>query len=92
MPTVDVTFTEDGRKRFAEIAGANVGKQLAIIFEGKVLSAPTLQSAITGGHAQITGHFTAEEARAIASALAKPLESNPPAARDPKDPPAKAPR
>ncbi|MEK0451324.1 MAG: hypothetical protein RL088_3592 [Verrucomicrobiota bacterium] len=92
MPTVDVTFTGDGRKRFAEITGANVGKQLAIIFEGKVLSAPTLQSAITGGHAQITGHFTAEEAQAIASALVKPRESNPPTAPDPKDPPAKEPR
>ena len=69
---IDVTFTEAGGKRFAEITGANVGKQIAIVVDGKVLSAPMLRSAIPGGRAQITGRFTAEEAEAIAKALGSP--------------------
>jgi len=66
---IEVTFTDAGANRFAEMTGANIGRRLAIIFDGKVLNAPTIHSAITGGHAVITGNFTAIEAEAITAAL-----------------------
>ena len=65
---IDVTLTEAGAKRFAEITAANIGKRLAMIFDGKLLSAPTIQSVIHD-KAVITGHFTAAEAEAIAKTL-----------------------
>jgi hypothetical protein len=83
MPTINVTFTEAGSKRFAEITGTHRGRQLAIVFDGKVLSAPTLQSAITDGHAQITGNFKADEAQAIVNALTKRQEPKTSAAPKP---------
>ncbi len=65
---IEVTLTEAGAKRFAEITGANIGKRLAMIFDGKLLSAPTIQSVIQD-KAVITGRFTAAEAEAIAKTL-----------------------
>jgi hypothetical protein len=79
MPTIDVTFTESGGKRFAEITGAHRGRQLAIVFDGKVLTAPTLQSAITGGHAQITGSLTVGEAEAFVKAMTEGSRTKMPA-------------
>ncbi len=68
--SIIVALSEAGAKRFAEITGANIDKQLAIVFDGKVLSAPIIRSAISGGQAQITGSFTPAEAEAIAKILA----------------------
>ena len=70
-PVIEVTFTEAGAKRFAEITGASINKRLAIVFDGKVLSAPTIRTAITNGRAVISGNFTAAEAEAIAQTLKK---------------------
>ncbi len=66
---VEVDFTPAGAKRMAEITGANIGKRLAVVFEGKMLSAPTIQSVIHG-KAVITGNYTAAEvAQKIAQML-----------------------
>ncbi len=66
---IKLDLTAAGGKRFGEITGANLHKQLAIVFDGKVLFAPVIQTAITGGQAQITGRFTAAEAEEIVKVL-----------------------
>ncbi|MBI5687701.1 MAG: protein kinase [Verrucomicrobia bacterium] len=67
--SVEVEFNQTGAKRFAEITSANIGKRLAVVFDGKVVSAPTIRSVIRD-KAVITGNFTAVEvAEAIVNAL-----------------------
>ncbi len=61
QPAVDFTFNSDGAQKFSEITGANIGKQLAIVLDDVVYSAPNIQSRI-GARGQITGNFTREEA------------------------------
>ena len=68
-PSVEVTFTQEGAKRFAELTRKNVGRSLAIMVDGQVISAPTIRSEIRGGRALITGSFTLEEAKRIAEGL-----------------------
>jgi preprotein translocase subunit SecD len=51
---VALTFTEAGGDRFEEITGANIKRRFAIILDGKIASAPVIQSRIAGGHASIT--------------------------------------
>jgi preprotein translocase subunit SecD len=51
---VALTFTDMGGKAFGKITAANIKRRFAIILDGRVESAPVIQSAITGGHAQIT--------------------------------------
>src|SRR5690606_20787897 len=51
---VALTFTDAGGDRFEEITGANIKKRFAIILDGKVESAPVIQTKISGGRAQIT--------------------------------------
>ena len=46
---VGVTFTDEGAKKFAEATAANVGKQIAIIYDNEIVSAPVVNEAITGG-------------------------------------------
>ncbi|OUR97307.1 protein-export membrane protein SecD [Halobacteriovorax marinus] len=53
-PYVSLEFKSAGAKLFEEITGANIGRQLAIILDGNVYSAPNIQSRIGGGRAQIT--------------------------------------
>lgn len=64
---VSLTFTEEGSKTFAEVTEANVGKQISIVYDGEVISAPTVQEAITGGKCQIDGMSSIEEAKELAS-------------------------
>ena len=52
---VSLKLTKEGKKKFAEATEANVGKQIAIVYDNAVLSAPTVQEAITGGQAEING-------------------------------------
>ncbi len=65
--SVTVDFNEAGARRFAEITGANIGKRLAVVFDGKLLSAPTIRTVIHD-KAIITGNFTATE---VAETIAK---------------------
>ena len=64
---VSLTFTEEGKKKFAEVTEANVGKPLAIVYDNAILSAPNVKEAISGGQAQIDGMSDIEEAQNLAS-------------------------
>ncbi len=64
-----LNFNSQGAVDFANVTKKNVGRQLAIILDGKLYSAPTINQAITGGNAQITGNFAREDAENIANAL-----------------------
>ena len=64
---VDLTFTAEGAQKFGEVTSANVGKTLPIVYDGEVISNPEVQSAITGGTAQITKIGSFEEAEILAS-------------------------
>lgn len=58
-----------GRQKFADLTARNVGKKIAIELNGQVLTAPVVQEAITGGHAQISGSRNVEEAEHLAILL-----------------------
>jgi preprotein translocase subunit SecD len=64
-------FDSDGTKTFTEISKALVGteKQFAIVLDGQVISAPTMDALITNGQAQISGSFTPAEAKSLATSL-----------------------
>ena len=68
-PMVHIEFNGNGRLLFGKLTGENVGRQLAIVLDDKVYSAPTIQTRITGGSAQITGKFSLEEATDLATVL-----------------------
>ena len=66
-----VTFTLDrvGAKRFGKATTTGIGKQLAIVLDGKIISAPVIQDAIVSGSGQITGGFTFQTATDLALLL-----------------------
>jgi len=66
---VDFSLSPGGAERFAEITGKNIGQRLAIVIDGKLITAPIIQSPITGGRGQITGNFTKQEAKDLAAKL-----------------------
>ena len=68
-PIVTFAFDRQGALTFAEITAANIGQRFAVVLDGKVLTAPVIQSAIPGGQGQITGSFTPEEAQTLAVLL-----------------------
>ncbi|MEJ5366194.1 MAG: protein translocase subunit SecD [Desulfosoma sp.] len=68
-PYVALEFDPQGARIFERITGENVKKQLAIVLDGVVYSAPVIQEKISGGRASITGSFTMEEARDLAIVL-----------------------
>jgi len=68
-PVVALEFNPEGAKKFAQITADNVGKNLAIILDGKVQSAPLIKEAIPSGEAVITGSFTPEKAADLALVL-----------------------
>ena len=74
-PEIDFTLNSDGATLFGDITKNNVGQRLAIILDGVVISAPTINGAILGGSGQITGSFTEKEAFELATALENPLEA-----------------
>jgi SecD/SecF fusion protein len=79
---IGLKFTSAGGDRFADITGEidRVAREggprgrLAIVLDGKLYSAPVVQTAITGGSAQITGSFTDREAVELANVLNNPLD------------------
>ncbi len=66
---VSLTFTPEGTTRFADATTNNVGKRIAIIYDGRVVSSPMVREAITGGQCQIDGMADYEEANSIASTI-----------------------
>ncbi len=69
-PDITIAFNSTGARRFGRVTQENVGKPFAIILDNKILSAPTIQSAILGGTASISGSFTVESANQLAVSLA----------------------
>ena len=67
--TVALRFDRDGRGKFAEDTTDNVGEALAVLLDGRVQSAPTIQEPIIGGTASISGNFTFEESQYLANIL-----------------------
>lgn len=68
-PVVSFRLNGQGARRFADISSQNIGRRFAIVLDNKVISAPVIQSAITGGSGQITGNFTEETANDLAVLL-----------------------
>lgn len=66
---VNLEFDKEGARLFAEATAANVGKPIAIVLDGKVVSAPNVNEPIPSGQAQIEGNFTAKEAQDLAVLL-----------------------
>ncbi len=69
QPCVSMKMNVDGARRWAALTKANLKRSVAIVLDDNVYSAPTVQSEITGGNSQITGHFTAEDTRDLANVL-----------------------
>ena len=66
---VSLTFTDEGSKAFAEATARLIGQRIAIIYDNVIYSNPTVQTAITGGTAQITGMTSYDEAKNLASTI-----------------------
>lgn len=78
-PSVGLTFSSDGAKKFAEITKRNIGRPLAIFLDNHVVTAPKVETAITDGKAVITGNYTLDEAKRLviqlnAGALPVPIK------------------
>ncbi len=69
QPVVTFRFNSSGARKFADVTSANVGKPFAIVLDNKVISAPVIQTPITGGSGQITGNFTVQSANDLAVLL-----------------------
>ena len=66
---VSLKLTDEGAKVFGEVTSENIGNRLPIVYDGETISNPEVQSAITGGEAQITGMATFEEAENLATQI-----------------------
>ena len=66
---VALKLTDEGAKIFGEVTSENIGKNLPIVYDGETISYPRVQTAITGGEAQITGMANFEEAETLATQI-----------------------
>ena len=66
---VELNFTKEGTKKFAEATEANLGKQIAIVYDNEIISNPTVNNVIENGQAVIEGAMSYEEADALASTI-----------------------
>ena len=66
---VNLEFSDEGAKKFADLTTKNVGRRIAILLDGEVLTNPNVREPITGGRAEITGQESQEEAHRIAMLL-----------------------
>jgi SecD/SecF fusion protein len=73
--TVALKFDAEGAKQFGKITEQYKGYRFAIVLDGVIQSAPVIRDAIYGGEAVITGRFTEQEARGLASVLENPLQT-----------------
>ena len=67
--SISFTLHGPGAQKFGKATAANIGTPFAIVLDNRIVSAPTIQSAITGGSGQITGQFTLQEAEQLAVVL-----------------------
>ena len=68
-PGIELSMTDSGKAKWAGITGQNMGKNIAMILDGKLVCAPLVRARIDVGIAIINGLFTEKEARRIASGL-----------------------
>jgi protein-export membrane protein SecD len=68
-PVVSLQFNPEGSALFEKITKENVGKTVAIFLDGSPISIPTVNEAITGGKAQISGNFKAQDAKVLVGRL-----------------------
>ena len=68
-PVIEIAFTKNGTEQFATLTEKSVGKRLAIVIDGKLCSAPVIQSPISSGKAQISGNFSKDEAKDLAKRM-----------------------
>ncbi|MBC5773995.1 protein translocase subunit SecDF [Pontibacter sp. KCTC 32443] len=69
QPEINMSMNPTGAKKWARLTGNNVGRQIAIVLDNYVYSAPVVQGEITGGSSSISGNFTIEEAQDLANIL-----------------------
>jgi SecD/SecF fusion protein len=72
---VSLKLTRAGAETFRRVTRDNINNRLAIVLDNEVVSAPTIQSEIPNGEAVITGNFTSEEARNLATVMENPLQT-----------------
>lgn len=68
-PAVSFAFNGQGARKFGDATARNIGKKFAIVLDGKVISAPVINSALPGGSGIITGNFTPESAAELSLLL-----------------------
>jgi preprotein translocase subunit SecD len=68
LPAVNFSLNQEGARKFGQVTGANIGRQLAIILDNRVFSAPVIESRITD-EGRINGSFTSQEAQDLALVL-----------------------
>lgn len=68
-PIVSLQFNDEGRRLFGDITQRNLGKRLAIFLDGEIISAPTVQTAITDGKAVITNIGAVQDAKELVTRL-----------------------
>ena len=68
-PAVSMSMNPEGTRVWARLTADNIGKSIAIVLDGMVYSYPNVQTEISGGSSEITGHFTLEEATDLANVL-----------------------
>lgn len=66
---VEVEFDSEGTKAFGDATSAHVGEQISIVYDGETISSPVVQEAITDGKCEISGNFTIDSARELASSI-----------------------
>jgi preprotein translocase subunit SecD len=69
QPYVGIEFNSTGARLFDQVTAANVGKRFAIVLDNSIYSAPVIRERISGGSAQISGHFDEKEAADLAIVL-----------------------
>ena len=69
QPLVAIELSDEGAKKFADLTSKNIGRRIAITLDGKELTNPVVQQAITGGKATISGSQSLEEAKDLAILL-----------------------
>jgi preprotein translocase subunit SecD len=68
-PQVSLQFDDEGTQLFADLTKRNLNKRIAILIDGTIVTAPTVQSEILNGEAVITGNYTTSEANALVKRL-----------------------
>jgi preprotein translocase subunit SecD len=72
-PEIDLAFSGEGRKRFAEVTRQNVGRRLAFIGAGRLYCAPVIKTEISGGKAVIVGFSSEQEAKDLAAKISETI-------------------